>query len=446
MAKKAASNGVVKKPKAPITKASAITAIFDAMQHRTGSKRMQCGDNSVIVGIPIPSFTIRYLLQSNVLPLGKIWHLAGEEGSCKSAFLYEMMRWHYMCGGGVALAQNENKDSPELRRSIMKHNPIYAQRFIKDDTSSMEEWQSFISAAMADTAAMYDSKDGPGATWPMLLAVDSLTATSPEAEIEGIDLTGHATRGFALMANLISRYMRFMPGKVLDKPFSIIGTNHLKPGTDQRGLPKDAVPGGMSVKFMETYEFKMKRLADIEKAKYSGITIEFTVKKNSLGQSRRRAKADMIWWAGRAPDGSVRQETAWDWDTATVDLLLSFENAKGKKTLFKELQAVCDIKVVSRRQRKAYSTELGIPKDEPVNFRAIGAALEKRQDLLDGLYELLGIVKRPVWNQNIPFIDALKAEAALVEAATAVAVREMQANGGSVATFDMPDTEGSEDD
>lgn len=444
MAKKAAKS-VLKPTKSSITQASGMQAIFEGVQQRTGSKRVQFGDNSVIVGIPVPSLLMRYLLQSNILPLGKIWHLAGEEGSCKSAFLYEMMRWHYLCSGGVTLAQNENKDSPELRRSIMQYNPIWQQRFIKQDTATMEEWQQVLSAAMAETTAEYERKGGPGATWPMLLAVDSLTATSPESEIEAIDSSGFASRGFALMANLISRYMRFMPGKVMENPFTIVGTNHLKPGTDQRGLPTDAVPGGKSVKFMETYEFKMKRLNDIEKSKYSGITIEFTTKKNSLGPSRRKAKADLIWWTGRGPDGKPRQETAWDWDTATVDLLLSFENAKGKKTLFKELQAVCDIKVVSKKQRKAYSTELGIPKDSPVGFRAIGAAIEKRPDLLDRLYDLLGIAQRPVWDQTIPFRSAVQTEWAKMEAATAAAVKELLANGGVAATFVMPETESSDD-
>lgn len=445
MAKKADKSVVpARKASSPITQSTGITAIFDAMRHRTGSKRLQCGDNSVIVGIPIPSFVMRYLLQSNVLPLGKIWHLAGEEGSCKSAFLYEMMRWHYMCGGGVALAQNENKDSPELRRSIMQYNPVWLQRFIKEDTSSMEGWQTVLSAAMAETTAEYERKGGPGATWPMLLAVDSLTATAPESEIEAIDSSGFASRGFALMANLISRYMRFMPGKVMENPFTVVGTNHLKPGTDPRGLPTDSVPGGKSVKFMETYEFKMKRLADIEKSKYSGIQIEFTTRKNSLGPSRRKAKADLIWWSERGPDGAVRQATAWDWDTATVDLLLSFENAKGKRTLFKELQAVCDIKIVSRTQRKAYSSELGIPKDSPVGYRAIGAALEKRTDLLDRLYELLGIAKRPIWDQTVPFLTAVNAESARLEAETAAAVRAVLENGGTARTFTMPDVEGTD--
>lgn len=445
MAKKAAQKATASK-KSPVVRAAGIDGVFDGVFHRTGSKRLQKGDNSVIIGINVPSLVVRYLLQSNVLPLGKIWHLTGEEGSCKSAFLYEMMRWHYMCDGGVALAQNENKDSADLRRSIMQYNPLWRQRFIKQDTATMEEWMDFISATMANTTAEYERKGGPGATWPMLIGVDSLTATAPESEIETIETSGHSTRGFALMANLISRYMRFMPGVVMDNPFTVIGTNHLKPGTDLRGLPKDAVPGGMSVKFMETYEFKLKRIADIEKAKYSGITIEFTAKKNSLGQSRRKVKADMIWWRGQAPDGSVRQETAWDWDTAAIELLLSYENAKGKRGLWRELQEVCDINVVNRKQKKAYSSELGVLKDAPVTYRALGAKLEQRPDVLEKLYPLLGISQRPVWDQSVPFLQALSAEFAKVEAETAKAVKDMLSGAVPFAPPTMPDMEGADDE
>lgn len=422
----------------PVESSSIITAMTNRTKQTNGVDRMQRGDYSVVVGIPLPSLVLRYLIQSDVLPLGKIWHLAGEEGSCKSAFLYEMMRWHYLCDGGAALAQNENKDAADLRRSILQHNPIWRQKFVKEDTSSLEGWQDFVSSVMNSTRAEYEKR---GATWPLIIGIDSLTATAPESVLENIDSEGHACRGFAIMANLISTYMKFIPGKVMDQPFTVVGTNHLKPSTNQQGLPQDLVPGGKSVKFMETYEFKMRRVSDIDKSKYTGVTIEFTAKKNSLGTSRRKATADMLWWMAPGPDNKPRQETAWDWETASVNLLLSFENAKGKKTMFKALQEVCDIKVISKTQKKAYSSELGVSKEEPVSFRSIGRKLEARPDLLEKLYPILGIAQRPVWNQETPFMEAVKAEYSRMEQETLDEIRRVASGELVLTTPTIPDDE-----
>ena len=47
---------------------------------------------ALLVGLPLPALCLRYLFQSTVFPLSRIIQITGQEGSCKSAFQFEMMR------------------------------------------------------------------------------------------------------------------------------------------------------------------------------------------------------------------------------------------------------------------------------------------------------------------------------------------------------------------
>ena len=145
-------------------------------------------------------------------------------------------------------------------------------------------------------------------------------------------------------------------------------------------------------------------------------------KKNSLGPSRKQIAADMLWWNSYIGD-TVRQQTAWDWDTASVDLLLSFaesteKDKSGKKTLYNHLRDIVRIDVTQRGQRLATCPTLGF--NEPVEYRRIGAALERRPDLLEQIYGLLGIQRRLSFQPGLDYRDMLAAEqaAGAAEAAT----------------------------
>lgn len=364
---------------------------------------------ALLVGLPLPALCLRYLLQSTVFPLSRIIQITGEEGSAKSAFQFEIMRWHHVYGGGSVFIENENKDSPELRYSLLQWDQQWLRRHEFIQTYSLEGWQDALTTFTDVARGQQDHVDGPGHTIPIMFSVDSLMATAPQEQIDKIEKEGHASRNFALAANLIASYMRTMPQRIKTYPFTICGTNHLKPATDYMGRPTHTIPGGKSVKFMETFEIEMHRApsSDIDKLDYGGLRTRIVARKNSLGPSRKQIVAEMLWWYEEV-DGVVRQRTAWDWDTATVDLLLSFETAKGKKTLYNHLRDICRIIPKSKRERKATCPTLGI--NEPVEYRQIGAILERRPDILGQIYAVLGIQQRLAFQPGLDYRDLLQQE------------------------------------
>lgn len=374
-----------------------------------------------MVGLRLPALCLRYLFQSTVFPLSRMIQITGEEGSAKSAFLYELFGWHMNYGGGAVLAENENKDSPELRNSILQWNPTWLNRMVKVETFSLEEWQDMLTKYVDVARKQQDAKDGPGRTLPICFGVDSIMATAPQAEIDAVRKDGHATRGYALAANLIARYMRTMPERIRSYPFTIAGTNHLKPSTDARGFPTSNIPGGKAVKFMETYEIEMKRTAghDIDLLDYGGLRVQLKATKNSLGPSRKSITAELLWWNAESEDGTVRQQTAWDWDTASIELIAALENAKGKKTIFNKLSEITGIKIASRPLRTAYSDLLGIPQSDPQLYRVVGAKLEEHPEILADVYRVLGVHQRFEFQPGRDYMEMRSAAArAVVEETT----------------------------
>lgn len=375
---------------------------------------------ALIVGLPLPALCLRYLYQSTVLPLSRIHHLTGEEGSCKSSYMYEMMRWHMVYGGGVAFMENENKDSPTLRHSILQWNERWIRRIEKIPTRSLEEWQSALTHFLTIAKEQQDADGGPGRTVPIMFALDSLMSTGPEEEIKKILETGHASRNFALAALLISQYMKTMPNQIRDYPFSVVSTNHLKPSTDFQGRPTANIPGGKSVKFMETYEIEMKKAPspDIDLVDYGGLRVKFTSRKNSLGPSRKQIIAELLWWNDVDPtDGMMKQQTAWDWDSASISLIMSFKKAKGKMKIYNNIKDIVHIVVTNEGKRMAKCAQLNIT--EPVHFREIGAALERRPELLSQIYPQLGIATYGTFEPGTDYREIQDREVVAGEIATA---------------------------
>lgn len=388
-----------------------LSAICSKSRAEDGTRAAVSSERGGVVGLYLPSLAVRYLFQVDVFPLSRIYQLTGEEGSLKSSLLWEIFRWHLMSGGLAFLAANENKDSPEMRNSIYQWSSVYADRTAVEDTYSMEGWQKFVTMMMQRLAAIMDDPKGPGRTLPSCFGIDSITATAPQSEIDDIKKTGFAKKGFALLANLISRYMKVLPGLMQDYPLTIVGTNHLKPATTATGLPTANIPGGKSVKFMETFELELKKApqADIDTTDYAGLRIRILGRKNSVGQSRKAIHAELLWWRQPDANGKIRQYSAWDWATADIELLVGLADTPGKKTLHNEIQKYTGIVVDSKSKRLAYSDVLGYPKSgEPVPYRTLGYALLARPDILDAIYPYLGIQKCVQFKPGQDYMQAVE--------------------------------------
>lgn len=375
---------------------SAFAAAVHTAQTKFGRDDICVGSeaDALVVGLPLPSLAVRMIYQNTVHPLGRVTQIVGPQGSCKSALLYEAYRWHAVYGGGHAHNEVENKDSPLLRRSIHNYNDEWLRRSIYNPCDSLEQWQNGVTHYTNHFCDLMDEPGGPGRTFPVAVGVDSLSAAAPEAEQEQVNEDGHAIRGYALLANLITRYMRCRSTKTRRYPISVMGVNHQKIAQSAMpGVQSKTTPGGVQIDFQATHIIEMTRVNvgyDINFADRTGLRVDLKMNKNSQGASREKIVAEFIWWWDKDPEtGDARQRHRWDWETAAIEALLDIE--KYRKSDFKRIMDIVDLHAKRTYPRTVWSKTLGIPESSPLSWFEAGQILESRQDVLDALYPELGI-------------------------------------------------------
>lgn len=383
-----------------------IDSYDEAMEIALSQMRLEMGESRVLVGgradakfvgLYIPHLVLRYLFQSTVIPLGgRMMQITGKQMSCKSTFLYWLYKFFRSYKGKAHHIEVETKDSEPLRMSMLDYDDKAVQPHYAD---SLEDWQETVMYLVDGTKGLKGQliKVGLADKYPMIMGVDSLTAKASREIQEKIREAGHAGRDHPIEAMSISKFLKAMPHHFKDVPWFLAGTNHLKPSTDFMNRPVDNVGGGMSLKFQETFEVKMQRMAKMQRASYEGVRLSLTTAKNSIGPFDKEVEADMLWYTDRE---TGRQKTWWEWDTATVELLLGKNCKKDalsqQKGRLKELQELTGIRDVTGG--RAFSTVLDIPQSDAQEYAVVAQALEKRQDILLEVHKVLGV------QEHIPFV------------------------------------------
>ncbi len=389
-----------------------LSSIIEDAKARFGDDKIYTGKESEarLVGIYMPALCLRYLYQSNIMPLSRVEQITGTQESCKTAYLVERYRWIRCNGGKSYHIENESKDSDVLRMSIMNYDYDAIELFISE---SLEEWQQYMTYLLKDDtvkSALTGTKSspGPGKTYPLGFGVDSLTAKASREVQAKMEEAGYADRVHPVDAMKLSSYLKYMPQKLVGWPFWFGATNHLKPSKGPTGAIDYHSPGGFSIKFQETFETRLQRIADIESGD-NGVMLKFVTQKNSLGPGRKTINAAFRWYFDEA---TGRQRSYWDWHSATIDLL-----DKQLKTGF--LRSACanivDLRTKSAGGKRVWSKALDIPESEPVPYSVAGAMLEKRTDLIAALHKVLGIREYSVFKPGVDYGQQLKDAVVAVE-------------------------------
>lgn len=392
-----------------------MASLHASLTKELGGDRVRSQEEIVnrMIGLPVPGLAIRWLLQQDVFPLGRITAITGQESSCKSSFMYELMRWHMTYGGMSLLLENETKDSPDIRDGLWDHNNEYLnERFRVVQTTDVDDWQAALTRGIDACQTYCDARGGPGRSIPMMYGIDSITAKMTELGASKVQKAGHSERGEGRsMALKLTEYFQYLPTKLIDWPFSVICIQHLKKGIDPRsGYPTRNKPGGRHIAFMETFEFEMTRGKDIKHVDDGGVHLMIETRKNSLGPARLKIDVIFRWWWQEDPETGMRiQKHVFDWDDASMHLLI--KQAKDNKTAWKRIQAVVDLHP-KISLRKVWSRELGIPEDSPASYaEAYRVIEEERPDILLELYKVLGIRQRRSFQKGVDYLAMANTQA-----------------------------------
>lgn len=434
---------MTKKKKITVTVLSDnLNAVVDDIFSKTiadvGKKK---GDAGVAIGherllvLPVPSLAVRYLFQNEGLMLGKFLQYVGVEASFKSTMLAETMRWHRICGGFGVLAEAESKPTPELRNAIM-HWDIRAIKV--EECESIEDWQQILSWYTVMLQKRFSAVGGPGPVVPVCLGVDSLLGKASRHTIKKLEERGHAAVHFAVEANLIKDFMQSFPHKLTNWPFTLIGVNHLKMGTDDNGLPVRNVPGGGALKFQKAIEIDIGKIGKVEdKSGYKEARLVMQTYKNTYGAERIKVHVKLrLWYQNDAPKGEepiYRLHGAFQWHTATVDILFTGLGMSKlmQARLIPQIKEIIDIheKAGGIRGKLYWSNRLNVSSAEALEPELFGALIEQDTVLLGELYPILNIQRRPFFQPGVNYMRQREAYAHVVQQAEAaeIAVKRAEA-------------------
>ena len=363
--------------------------------------------SALLVGIPCPALAFEYVIAQDVFPLGLIMHLVGKSGTNKSSLLDEFFRWFVRARGLGNLFEVESKRSPDLLPSIVGYD--VAPKFIRiDNCNSVEDWQKHLQFWLwhhKQRLVGTKEKPGPGRTVPILFGVDSIMGKLSWESQEKVREKGFGGRSWPVEAGSITQFMKTVPQDIVGWPFTIVLNNHLKLGQDDNGHEVRRTGGGAGVNFQESFELEMRmRKSNIENNDlaegWRGRVLAIRCQKNSFGDTYREIDTRFLWWeeldeAATATAGHEvwRQKSLWDWNWATVHLLI---NLKGRAAGRVEKILHIAAPHVSDVENDAYSETLGMKKEDAVPWSKLGAMIAAQPDLMHALRDALCIKRRPL--------------------------------------------------
>ena len=359
----------------------------------------------IVVGLPLPGLAMEYLLVNDAFPLSRMTQIVGTEGTCKSALCFEIARWFKQNTGITYLFENETKYSPDFAQSIIGYTDAEddMECFAHYPCDSLEDWQSKVQYTLGQIREMMVKKTAAnpkpmGRVFPVLFVLDSISGKLSRESAQRIEKDGYAGRQHPVEALSITNFLKKIPQDFEEWPISFVAVNHLKPTKSATGAIERNKAGGRGISFQETFELEMKRarvakvsLVDPSEEGFQigGNNLRIICRKNGLGETHREIPISILWKHERCPiTGQMRQYTKWDWPSATVDVLNSFEAGK-RRDMIRDI-----VDLHKATNNRWWSKRLGVPKDDPIPKTEIGALIDNNEELKDPLRDLFGIKKR----------------------------------------------------